>query len=439
MATPSEDAPETTTSSEDLCDMIQQLQQDDPKRDIVVVVAGKSGAGKSTLINNFLALDPSRAAKADFQPTSVTETAQRYDEEVNGILVRAIDMPGLHALDSKKEEAVIADLIHVTGNKADVMIYCVKLNDRLDETDKKNIGTLTTAFGKKIWNNAIFVLTHADLILEDGKTDLDELITKFSKTLEEMLAKHEVETYIEPFLSHEALESRVPTAEMEIVPNSNAEDGESARDPANAPGTKSTAHGQESPVANVGAEHEDNEDPVNAASESTAEDLPVTIVAIPTGREPNKPRGWRDALLAQLITIYKIKANSKLTDLEGEIKMKLKKGAKVGAIAGTVGSISGAAVGTGIGAGIGALVGGVLTAPIGGVGAIPTAAGGAALGAVIGSVSGFGGIGALSLLSGGIGSAYKNKLFKDIAFYRKVQKKLKELQKKEANESQSSA
>ena len=155
------------------------------------------------------------------------------------------------------------------------------------------------------------------------------------------------------------------------------------------------------------------------------------------------PPGWRDSLLSQLITIYQSRAVSKLTELEGvfweKLRSKLKRGAKVGAIAGTVGGVSGAVLGTGIGAAIGALVGGVLTAPVGGVGAIPTAAGGAALGALIGSASGGGGIGALALFSGGIGSAYNNNLFKDIAFYRQVQKKLEELREKELNEPQSSA
>ena len=73
------------------------------------------------------------------------------------------------------------------------------------------------------------------------------------------------------------------------------------------------------------------------------------------------------------------------------------------------------------------LVGGVLTALIGGVGAISTAAEGAAVGAIIGSLSGGGGIGILAVLVGGIGSAHNDNLFKDIAFHYQVQKKLEEL------------
>jgi GTP-binding protein EngB required for normal cell division len=384
------------TSSEDLLGLIQQWHLDNSTRDVVIVVAGKSGTGKSTFIHNFLALDRNRPTVT---PTSVTQEVKRYDGEVNGVPIRAIDMPGLHAHKhtANREKEVIAAVSHVTGGNADILIYCVSLTQRIDRIDEWNISTLIKAFGKKIWDNAIFVLTFADLVLED---DLDELVAAFSQGLQKVLADHDVETFVRPFSSSE---SRIPTAldqspgEMEIAPYSNV----AAQHAANAPDT-----------------------------ESKAQEFPVAIVAIPTGKELNKPPGWRDSLLSQIIAICRSRAVSKLMQLKGvsweKIKKTLKKGAKVGAIAGVVGGVSGAAVGTGIGAGIGAIIGGVLTAPIGGIGAVPTAAGGAALGALIGSLSGGGGIGTLAFFAGGIGSAHNDNLFKDIAFYHQVQKKLQD-------------
>ena len=306
----------------------------------------------------------------------------------------------------------------------------MSLTQRLDEIDERNISTLIKAFGKKIWDNAIFVLTHADSVLEDEGSNLDELVTGFTKELQEILADCEVESYVKPFFSCGTTESSIPadlspgeeeiapglSPETEVAPDSSVatehDNGEATRDPANAPETK-----------------------------STAQELQVEIVAIPTGKKPNKPPGWRDLLLGQMISICRSRAVSKLTQLEGvsweKIKKKLIKGAKIGVTAGAIGGVSGAAVGTGIGAAIGAIVGGALTAPIGGVGAVPTAAGGAAVGAIIGSLSVGGGIGTLAILAGGIGSAHNNNLFKDIAFYYQVQKKLEELQKKGLDESQS--
>ena len=430
---PDDDLPETARSNEELLDLIQQWKQDNSKRDIVIVVAGKSGTGKSTLINNFLALDGSRAAEARLQPTSVTKEVKRYDGEVNGVLIRAIDMPGLHARrhTDDKEKEVVAALSHVTDGNADILIYCTSLTQRLDTIDERNISTLIKAFGKKVWDNAILVLTHADSVLEDEESNLDELIAGFTEELQEILAECEVETYIKPLSSCHTSESSPPADLLSL--------GETEVAPDLSPGT------EVAPDSNVATENEDGEatrDPANAPdTESTAQELPIEIIAIPTGKKPNQPPGWRDLLLAQIIAICRSRAVSKLTQLEGvsweKIKKKLKKGAKVGAIAGAVGGVSGAALGTGIGATIGAIVGAVLTAPIGGVGAVPTAAGGAAVGAFIGSLSGGGGIGTLALIAGGIGSAHNNSLFKDVAFYHQVQKKLEELQKKELNESQS--
>ena len=60
---------------------------------------------------------------------------------------------------------------------------------------------------------------------------------------------------------------------------------------------------------------------------------------------------------------------------------------KTTAIVATSG-VAGAAVGTAAGATIGAIAGGLLTDPIGGIRAVPTAAGGAAVGAFIGTIGG---------------------------------------------------
>ena len=357
-----------------------------------MVVGGKSGTGKSTLINNFLALDSSNAAESHLQPTSVTKEVKRYDGEVNRVLVRAVDMPGLHARghNSDTEAEVVAALSHITDGNADVLIYCVSLTQRLDSIDERNISTLIKAFGKKIWDNAIFVLTHADSVLEDEDSNLDELVAAFTKELQEILKECEIKACIKPLSFCHPSKFSIP--DISLVTKVEAPD-----------------------------------------TESVFEEIQIEIVAIPSGKKPNKPPGWRESLLAQVIAICQSRAISKLTLLEGtsweKIKRKLKKGAKVGAVAGAIGGVSGAAVGTGIGAAIGAIVGGALTAPIGGVGAVPTAAGGAAVGAIFGSVFGGGGIGTLAALAGGIGSAHSDDLFKDIAFYYQVQKKLEELQK----------
>ena len=397
---PNEDSPQTTRSD--------KVNSD---REIVIIVGGKSGTGKSTLINSFLTLDGSNAAEARIQPTSVTDNVRMYKGEVNGNLVRAVDMPGLHARrhNRDKEKAVIAALSHHTEGKADILIYCVSLTQRLDSIDERNIATLNRAFGKKLWENAILVLTHADSVLEDedNMDNLDKIVQGFTKELEEILTDFaDVKACVRPFSSCHTSESSNPdpSPETEVVP-----------DPS------------------VATEHERDEATTTPDTEKK-ESLQIEIVAIPTGKKPNKPPGWRESLLAQIIAIYENKTISYLTQLEGisceKIVKKLKKGAKVGATAGAIGGASGAAIGTGIGATVGGVIGGILTAPFGGFGAAPTAAGGAAVGALLGSLFGGGGAGAVALLTGGLATAHNENLFKEIAFCYEVHKKLKELQKK---------
>ena len=402
MASPisDDDLPQTHRANEELLDLIQQWNLDNSERDIVAVVAGKSGTGKSTLINNFLTLDAgTKVADTRLQPTSVTKEVERYDGKVNGVRIRAIDMPGLHALDASEdiESDVVAALTHVTDGEADILIYCVSLTQRLDLIDKKNIATLIKAFGKKIWDNSILVLTHADSVLqdEDNASNLDEIVEKFMTQLQKILAEYEVNASIKPFSS--SCHTNAATAYNEH--------SEATSDVTNAP--------------------------------HTAQELRVEITAIPTGKRPFNPPGWRDSLLAQIIAMCQSKTVSKLMQLEGisleKVKKKLKKGVKVAAAAGAIGGASGTVLGAGIGSAIGAAIGGALTAPIGGIGAVPTAAGGAAVGAVVGTLAGGGSFGTVASFAGGIGSACNSDLFEDIVFYYKVQSKLKELQKKEQN------
>ena len=430
---PGDDSPQTTRSNEELFDKIQQWNVDNSEREVVVVVGGKSGTGKSTLVNNFLTLDGKAAAEARIQPTSVTDDVKVYKGEVNGVLVRAVDMPGLHARrhNRDKEKDVIAALSHHTEGKADILIYCVSLTQRLDSIDERNIATLNKAFGKKLWANTILVLTHADTVLEDDDNadKLDEIVEGFTKELEEILTDCTgIKACVRLFSSCHTSESSNPdpSPTTEVAPDLSPESETEA-----VPGPSVATEQERDETATA---------PESVASESGPEESsgPVEIIAIPIGKKPNKPPGWRDALLAQVITICLNKSMSYLTKLEGmsweEIVKKLKKGAKVGATAGAIGGASGAAIGTGIGAAVGGVIGGILTAPFGGFGAAPTAAGGAAVGALLGSLFGGGGAGVVALLTGGLATAHNESLFKDIAFYFDVRKKLEELQKKRQNE-----
>ena len=181
----------------------QQLQR------IVIVTVGKTGVGKSTLLNNFLQLEGDTAFKARKGPKPVTEKVAHSVKEINGVQVRVIDMPGLHAPDSEHKFVDIGDLKGITtyddtAKGVDVVFYCVNLNDRLQNADYDCLDTLMKAFGLKIWEHVIFVFTHTDETVQDGSST-EELVGEFIKIIHEYLvAKWENHVQIRSIYSFSA-------------------------------------------------------------------------------------------------------------------------------------------------------------------------------------------------------------------------------------------
>ena len=384
---------ETTTANEEVVDLIQQWQKENIDRKIVVVVAGKSNAGKSSLINHFLTLDKHEAAKTGLQPTSVTKDVKEYKGEVNGVPIRAIDMPGLYARDHNedKQAEIIATLTHLTDRKADILIYCSPLNQRMDMVDEKNIRTLNEVFSEVIWKNAIVAFTHADYVLERqkaGEADYDGVLSEFREELQVTLRRFGVLARV----------ISLHDANVETVTNSR--------------------NGSAAPT------------PPDASADPTYR---FTIVGIPTGKEPNKPMKWRQELLSQIININLKNTGSMIMQLNGirwkEVADLLKEKAlqaSIKARAREYGTEIGGGVGVVLGSFLGVVVAEVTLPAV----AIPAglAAGGTGgvLGRAIGAIGGRG-VAALHILVRGINRPQNQARAEDIAFYIKVNKKLKEL------------
>ena len=154
------------------------------------------------------------------------------------------------------------------------------------------------------------------------------------------------------------------------------------------------------------------------------------IVGMPVSKDLSIPPEWKVTLLLQ--AIRKCTEENVPAFLQLSLGKKWPEILKTAAIT-AAGGMAGAAIGTAVGASIGAAVGGILTAPIGGVGAIPTAAGAATVGAWIGTAVGVGGVGSGTFLTRMvlvIKSRYEDE--------RNARKRIKEMIKKEKRRAQAS-
>lgn len=163
-------------------------------KNVVIVTAGKSGVGKSHFLNTFLRLEEDRCFESQMQPGAVTSGVKYCDEELHGVNVRVVDMPGLHSIDHDKVEVggLIGELSAVTKGGVDVVFFCMNLTSRIDIVDLKNLETLNKAFGTRIWEHVVFIFTRADTALHDGYS-LEQLLEKFiAKIHEELVVKRKL-------------------------------------------------------------------------------------------------------------------------------------------------------------------------------------------------------------------------------------------------------
>ena len=138
------------------------------QKHISILLTGKTGVGKSRLVN---ALVGQPVAQEGQKKDPCTSTVTSYMSDMEGIEVRIWDSPGLQD-GTSNDELYLEDLTKKLHQGMDVMIYCLKMDDRrFHEEDKRAMRTLTRAFGKELWKNAVIALTFANNVKDPDKRD----------------------------------------------------------------------------------------------------------------------------------------------------------------------------------------------------------------------------------------------------------------------------
>ena len=160
-------------------------------REVNVLATGNPATGKSALINGLIGQEVAPERKSLDQET--TEVVQ-YQVTIQGIQFNVWDSPGIEA--NAKNELQNMQKIAESVPKIDLLLYCIRMDDtRLRKQDILTINHFTHAFGEEVWNNAVFALTFANMVLparnqndpSQKKRHFEERLQKWTKELHEAL------------------------------------------------------------------------------------------------------------------------------------------------------------------------------------------------------------------------------------------------------------
>ena len=138
--------------------------QSEGKGGLRILVTGRTGAGKSSLVNSIVG--EYVAEEGDNLPyTGITKVA-KYEKKVGDIEVTIYESPDLQdGFDDQEVAKLYLKDLEENCGEVDLKLYCVKMTDRMYETEETAIIKLSNSFGMdEFWRNTLIVLTFANKV-----------------------------------------------------------------------------------------------------------------------------------------------------------------------------------------------------------------------------------------------------------------------------------
>ena len=161
---------------------------------VSILVIGPTGSGKSTLIN---ALMGKTMAEAGHGAKGVTTEVGEYEGEFKGVKIKIYDTIGFRDTEGKSDGSILKEIAAV--NKFDLVLVCMKLEDRVNRDIKKVFVELALSLHKEMWRRTIVVATFANLFIKldsvpetkpDRERAIKDKISAFQEHVSECLKGH---------------------------------------------------------------------------------------------------------------------------------------------------------------------------------------------------------------------------------------------------------
>ena len=160
-------------------------------KEVNILATGNLATGKSALVNCLIGEEVAPEGKSLDQETT---EVMRYQVTIQGLQFNIWDSPGIEAY--AEDELQNMKKIAESVPKTDLLLYCIRMDDALlRKQDILTINHFTYAFGEAVWNNAVFALTFANMVLPARNKDnplhrkrhFEEKLQTWTKELHEAL------------------------------------------------------------------------------------------------------------------------------------------------------------------------------------------------------------------------------------------------------------
>ena len=164
------------------------------KEPVSILVIGPTGSGKSTLIN---ALMGKIVAEAGHGAKRVTTKVGEYEGEFKGVKIKIYDTIGFRDTEGRSDGSILKEIAAV--DKFDLVLVCMKLEDRVNCDIKKVFRELACSLNKEMWKRTIVVATFANMFIqlesvpeeEPGREQaIKDKISEFQGYVSDCLKRH---------------------------------------------------------------------------------------------------------------------------------------------------------------------------------------------------------------------------------------------------------